>query len=84
MTNRAPAPAENPMGTRSMLLTLLRQAVLPLVLAWAASLTGRAWFVWGSFILAELLTLPVGIRLWKKSTAALPSGGDDPTPARRD
>ena len=55
-------------GTRSMTLTMLRQAILPLALAWALSRTGRLTLVWAAFVLAELISLPYALWLWKRSS----------------
>ena len=56
------------LGTKSMTLTLLRQAVLPLALAGLLSLTGNLILVWAAFIAAEVISLPYALWLWKRST----------------
>ncbi len=68
------------LGTKSMTLTLLRQAILPLALAWALSFTGDLTLVWTAFIAAELISLPYALWLWKRSTARVLrfAGGSDP------
>ncbi|WP_026658557.1 MATE family efflux transporter [Butyrivibrio sp. AC2005] len=57
------------LGTKSMYLTMLRQALLPLIFALAASSFGNLNMVWMSFIIAEFLGMPLAFLLWKKSTA---------------
>ena len=54
-------------GTRSMYITMLRQAMLPLAFAFALSRTKQISLVWTAFIMAELLVIPVALALWKKS-----------------
>ncbi len=54
-------------GTRSMYITMLRQAMLPLAFAFVLSRTGQISLVWTAFIIAELLGIPVALALWKKS-----------------
>ena len=51
----------------SMILTLLRQAVLPVVIAGLLSLTGWLPSVWISFAAAELVCIPLALRLWRKN-----------------
>lgn len=50
----------------SMLLTMLRQAVLPLVLAYAVSGIGQVNLIWFAFVVAELIVIYPAIRIWKK------------------
>ena len=52
----------------SMLLTMLRQAVLPVLLAFALQRTGNLNMIWLSFVIAESLCVPAGIWLWKKKS----------------
>ena len=54
-------------GTRSMYITMLRQAIFPLAFAFLLSRTGQLQVVWTAFILAELLGIPVAWFLWRKS-----------------
>ena len=54
-------------GTRSMYITMLRQAMLPLAFACVLSRTKQISLVWTAFIMAELLVIPVALALWKKS-----------------
>ncbi|MBQ8094429.1 MAG: MATE family efflux transporter [Clostridia bacterium] len=53
--------------TPSMLLTMLRQAVLPVLLALLFRLTGNLLLIWLSFVLAEALCLPLAAVLWKNN-----------------
>ena len=55
------------LGTKSMYLTMLRQAVLPLLFAFLFSCFGQLNFVWTAFVLAELLGIPFALMLWKKA-----------------
>ena len=62
----------------SMLLTMLRQAALPVLLAFVLRLTGNLNMIWISFVLAEALSVPTAIQLWKNKsgkTVFLPYGG---------
>ena len=52
-------------GTRSMFLTMTRQAALPLVFAVILSRFGRLNLVWLSFVLAEAAAIPLALFLWK-------------------
>lgn len=54
-------------GTDSMILTLTRQAVLLLLLVLLVSPLKNLNLVWVTFIAAEVLTLPLGIFLWKRA-----------------
>ena len=56
----------------SMLLTMLRQAVLPVLLAFILQMTGNLNMVWLSFAIAEALSVPAAIRLWINKSAMLP------------
>lgn len=50
----------------STVLTTLRQAVLPLVLMLVALAFQSLTLIWSAFLAAELLTLPLGIVMWKR------------------
>ena len=50
-----------------MVLTMLRQAVLPVLLALVLSLTGWLPSIWLSFVIAELACIPPAILYWKKN-----------------
>lgn len=58
-------------GTASMKLTMLRQAVLPVLFAFILSRSGNLTAVWLSFMLAECLCIPYGWHLWKRLSTAL-------------
>lgn len=53
-------------GGYSMVLTVTRQAVLPVGLALCFSFTGILWTVWFSFVLAELLSMPLSLFFMRK------------------
>ena len=63
-------------GTKSMYLTMLRQAVLPLLFAFLFNRFGRLNFVWTAFVLAELPGIPFALMLWKKGKK-VSLGSDD-------
>ena len=54
------------LGTHSMLLTILRQALLPIALAFALMRLGLS-AVWLGFVLAEALCIPLAAWLWKRA-----------------
>ncbi len=56
------------MGVQSMLLTLSRQVILPVLLIAAVSHLGELSLVWWAFVLAEALVIPGGMILWKKES----------------
>ena len=58
------------LGTKSMYLTMARQAVLPVVFAWGVQWFGVLDLIWCAFIFAELIGIPFGIFLWKKGFAS--------------
>ena len=51
----------------SMVLTMLRQAILPVLLAWALKFTGSLTFIWAAFVIAEAICVPLCAYLWKKN-----------------
>lgn len=55
------------LGTRSMYLTMTRQAILPVVFAVLFRLSGVLNLIWCAFVLAELLGIPLALFLWKQS-----------------
>ncbi len=59
------------LGTKSMYLTVTRQAILPVVFALILRIFGILDFIWCAFILAELAGIPFAIYLWKKSSNSL-------------
>ncbi len=54
-------------GTDSMILTMTRQAFLPIVLILILSRLGNLSLIWTSFVAAEIITIPLGISLWKRA-----------------
>ncbi len=59
------------LGTKSMYLTVTRQAILPVVFALVLRIFGVLDFIWCAFILAELVGIPFAVYLWKKSSNSL-------------
>lgn len=59
------------LGTKSMYLTMARQAVLPLVFAFILRRFGMLNLIWAAFVLAEFAGIPFAIYLWKKSRRGL-------------
>ena len=55
------------LGTKSMYLNLIRQALLPVIFALILSKTGVLDLIWTGFVLAAILCLPVAWTLWKKA-----------------
>lgn len=55
----------------SMILTMLRQAVLPVLLALALSRTGWLPSVWLSFVIAELICIPLAVLFWQRNWRTL-------------
>lgn len=56
------------MGVQSMLLTMARQVILPVVLLALLSGFGELSLLWLAFVLAEAVVIPVGILLWRKES----------------
>ena len=53
-------------GMKSMVLTMSRQAVLPVVFALALrALGGSLALIWWAFVLAEAVGMPLGLCLWR-------------------
>lgn len=50
-------------GNYSMYLTLIRQVAIPLGFVYLFSLWGKLTFVWGAFVLAEILSAPITVYL---------------------
>jgi len=55
----------------SMLITMLRQAVLPVLLALALSRLGRLNLIWLAFVLSEGIGIPVALSLWRRESRAV-------------
>ena len=51
-----------------MIITMLRQAILPVLLAFVLSRFGRINLLWLSFVLAEGIVVPVALAFWKKES----------------
>lgn len=56
------------MGVQSMLLTLSRQVIMPVLLIAAVFWFGELSLIWWAFVLAEALVIPAGMVLWKKES----------------
>lgn len=55
----------------SMLLTMLRQAILPVLLALLLSRTGWLPSVWLEFVISELVCIPLAMLFWKRNWSSL-------------
>ena len=55
------------MGTRSMTLTMTRQAILPVLFALALQTAGQLNLVWFAYVLAEVVGIPLALVLWQKA-----------------
>ena len=55
----------------SMLLTMLRQAILPVLLAFLLSRTGWLPSVWLAFVVSELVFIPLAMLFWKRNWSPL-------------
>ncbi len=55
------------LGTYSMVLTMTRQAILPVAFALILQLFGSLNLIWLGFILAELVGIPLALSLWKRA-----------------
>ena len=62
------------MGMSSMILTMARQAVLPLVFAGIFSRLGNLNLLWIGFILAEFLGIPAAMCFWRKGCRRMEGG----------
>ncbi|MCQ2529579.1 MAG: MATE family efflux transporter [Saccharofermentans sp.] len=51
----------------SMLITMLRQAILPLLLAYTLSGTGKINLIWGAFVIAEIVMIYPAMLIWNKN-----------------
>ena len=61
------------LGTKSMYLTMLRQAVLPLIFAFIISRRFSQDVIWFSFVLAEVIGIPAAAAVWKRCKGIIPS-----------
>ena len=55
------------MAGPSMVLTMLRQAVLPVLLAFLLQNTREVIWIWSAFSISEALCIPLAMKMWKKS-----------------
>ena len=55
----------------SMVLTMLRQAVLPVLFALALTALGNVGWVWMAFAVSEVICIPLALRMWNKSLGAI-------------
>lgn len=62
------------MGMGSMILTMARQAVLPLLFAGIFSRFGNLDLLWTGFIFAEFFGIPLAAWLWKKGSGKIQGG----------
>ena len=60
------------LGTKSMYLTMTRQAILPVLFAFLLKGFGILNLIWTAFVLSELIGIPLAGYLWKK---AMPDKG---------
>ncbi len=58
-------------GAGSMVLTMSRQAVLPVVFALAVRGFGSLTLIWTAFILAECAGIPLALGLWRRARRAI-------------
>ena len=68
------------LGTASMRLTMMRQAIFPVLLALLLRGFGRLELVWLAFVLAECLGIPLALRLWHRARSACFPGLSPATP----
>ena len=54
------------LGKESMYISMIRQAILPLVFAFLFKGIENLNLIWGAFILAELCGIPLAVVLWKQ------------------
>ncbi len=50
-----------------MYLTMSRQVILPFVLVFVFKNMGSLTLIWVAFVLAEVIAIPLGSALWKKT-----------------
>lgn len=56
------------MGMQSMLLTLSRQVVLPVIFISVLSRLKNISLIWMAFVLAEAVVIPFGVFLWRRES----------------
>ncbi len=57
----------------SMMLTMLRQAILPVLFALALTALRNVGWVWLAFAVSEIICIPLALRMWNKSLNAIGS-----------
>lgn len=65
------------MGMASMIVTVTRQAVLPLAFAVILQNFGNLDLIWTAFILAELAGIPLSLFVWKKGFSQIEGGKEN-------
>lgn len=55
------------LASYSMYLTLSRQVILPFAFVFLFKGMGNLTLIWATFILAEIIAIPLGSALWKKT-----------------
>ena len=61
------------MPRQSMVLTMLRQAILPVVFALALTTLGQLNWVWPAFAVSEIICIPLALRMGNKSLESIGS-----------
>ncbi len=61
----------------SMVLTMLRQAVLPVLFALALTAIGNVGWVWLAFAVSEIICISLALRMWNKSLNSIRSQAAD-------
>ena len=69
------------LGGSAMVLTMTRQAILPVIFALALQFTGSLEMIWLGYVLAELLGIPLALVLWRRAYGRLASGPMGTLPA---
>ena len=62
------------MPRQSMVLTMLRQAILPVVFALALKTMGQLNWVWPAFAVSEIICIPLALRMGNKSLDSIAAG----------
>lgn len=62
------------MGLSSMIITMTRQAVLPLAFTMVLRIFGNLDVLWTGFIAAELAGIPLAVVLWRKKLTQIGGG----------
>jgi len=61
----------------SMLLTLLRQAILPLLFGYVLSKMGQINLIWFAFVIAEMIVIYPAFKIWKYEFHAVIKGENE-------